>query len=251
MHFVVQFPLADSRTFLQEETGHLVRPVWPTPNADHDFIRSIGIVRERPRGGLTGWVSENVFCQANRAIQFQGSPNGLPQAELNFEDPHLSIGIAYKRFFSDGYAVAKFEIGFTIRSHSEEYALSHNDSFEKLARHILNLRVRIRDSSGKVISGPLLQAGKHLARLYLFNTTKTEWSERKQPNIWWVEPCKPVLLAETNFLRHFPDSACSVGREVSIDSNLHARLFFSRVTIDNLNLRSWLIIRQAFADHEE
>ena len=109
MLITIQFPFADSRKFITRDTQKLAKPSWLIPVPDRDFIRSFGVIRRRPRGGLTGWLGESYVCEANHAIRFQGlEPFKDDSGNL------IKFRVAFKRFYFDGLAVGKFEVGIGI-----------------------------------------------------------------------------------------------------------------------------------------
>ncbi len=107
MLLIILFPVADSRAFLDIDTGVLNRPLWPDPIADKDFVRTVGAVRQRWRGGIPGWIGENKVCEAHQAIHFDGL---RPYFDLE-SGLRVPFRLAYRRFYFDGLAVGKFEVG--------------------------------------------------------------------------------------------------------------------------------------------
>lgn len=71
MFLVLQHPLVDSRCFLDPETsGRLLAPGWPLAEEHKEFVRSVGIVRRRKRGGVGAWAGEECFSDAKMAFKF-------------------------------------------------------------------------------------------------------------------------------------------------------------------------------------
>jgi hypothetical protein len=178
MLLIVQFPLADARRFL--ETTKPVGPVWPLPVPDTEFVRHFGAIRYRPLGGLSGWVGEDLVCQANRAISFNLSgPRASQQAKSR---------IAFRRFFSDGWAVGKLEIGFHITWHCFPSA-------KELGNHFLSIPVNVRNPLGKRLGSDLAQAGRNLANLYRIASSPTKQAIVEQDK-WQVRSGTPLLCLE-------------------------------------------------------
>ena len=86
MFIHISFPIADLRSFATR--GGLTKPTWPNPQeapqrpgavekglqlAWGDFVRSVGVVRGRAKGGLPGFASEDVYADARGAIKFDTS----------------------------------------------------------------------------------------------------------------------------------------------------------------------------------
>src|SRR5438552_1862856 len=166
----IQFPLADIRCFLSEQIPLLGRPTWPSAYPDVDFVRSFGSVRTRRLGGLPGWIGEHSLCEANRALRVLGTGKWM-----DGEIPGITIPyqLKFRRFYSDGLAVGKFEVGITTRS--RDTAKLTRQQTQGFIKHVLNLPVKIPSLSPKADSSGLLSdsaelvlgtAGQALARLY-------------------------------------------------------------------------------------
>ncbi len=167
MLFVILFPIADSRSFLNADTGMLNRPFWPTPIPDQDFIRSFGAIRRRPRGGLAGWVSEAEICEANNALRFKQLNTHIDSES----GTRIPFRIAYRRFYFDGQAVAKFEVGL-VAQNLRKIKLSPQQTRE-LFYHFLELDVSIPHPLRVSTQCQLVRAGKHLTNLYALSSSKT------------------------------------------------------------------------------
>lgn len=181
----VQFPLADLRPFLATETRRLVAPDWPTVRADVDFIRSFGTVLKRKDGGLEEFPGEDVFCNAARAIRF--SPDFCIRADLGLGHRYC----AFRRYFSDGSAVTRIEVGVGFRNRKV-------DDIATLLEETLALPVKIgRGPAAAPV--PLLRADRPLARMILRASTKGH--DDLKPPPWWIVPCEPAILVEHNLDR--------------------------------------------------
>ena len=192
MLFTVQFPLADSRGFLERETYALDAPAWLTPLPGVDFVRSFGMVRRRPRGGLSGWLGEGVICEAERALRFR-----LLQPYAVTDEEKVLFKVVFRRFYFDGLAVGKFEVGIAAWDHSDG-ALTAAQS-EGLFNHLLRCPVAIPDPTGEEHRCELWQAGERLADLYRISTTETAVLEDPGvPQRWWVTAGEPVALLTHN-----------------------------------------------------
>jgi hypothetical protein len=196
MLITIQFPFIDSRTFVSNNTQKLVVPSWLIPVPDHDFIRSFGIIRRRPLGGLTGWVGESYICEAHNAICFQGM-----QPFFNGLDKLIKFKVVFRRLFFDGLSVGKFEIGLAAW-YSEEESFSpfelSADEMRQLLLHVLKLPVLVRDSREKFIQCQLWQAGQPIARLYAASTSLKQDCGRVNIEDWWIQPCEPLILLITD-----------------------------------------------------
>ena len=162
------------------------RPAWPNPRADEEFIRSFGLVRQRWRGGLRGWVGENYLCIADRVLRVPHTP----ESALLFKQ--YQFRIVFRTFYFDGAAVGKLEIGI-----AEKRNASEETPIWEIVKAFLSLPVYVPDSLTKIpYQGPLLNAGKALARQYLAATTPKARYQDAADNDWWVESGPPVLLVE-------------------------------------------------------
>ena len=200
MLITIQFPITDSREFISSDTGRLTRPSWLVPAIDQDFVRSFGAIRKRPRGGLSGWLGESYICEAKRAIHFQY----IKPFEGDSGNP-IKFKLVFRRFYFDGLAVGKFEIGIAAWGFKRRFwgfnsqALSSNKTKEFFS-HILNLPVLIRDPLGEYQECSLKQAGELLAKLYAFSSTAKQvvLTENFSLEDWWVQTCKPIMLITYN-----------------------------------------------------
>lgn len=193
----IQFPLVDSRAFLPQEIELLDRPSWPSPafQKPADFIRSFGTIRKRKLGGLGGWVGEGALCEANHAVRFP-KIKYFKDAEAGVRVP---VELAFRRFYFDGQAVGKFEIGVST-GEGAEVNLSRKQT-KDLIEHFLKLPVLVPPASGnpgadgaaaKPVSTELAKAGPPLARLYAACTVKH--SPPVKPEEWWVQAGAPLLF---------------------------------------------------------
>lgn len=254
MLLAIQFTFADSRKFVEQDIGLLERPNWPSASPDSDFVRSFGEIKKRQNGGISGWIGENIVCEAKRAIRFPISPSistvllGIP----------VYIKIAYRRFYFDGLAAGKFEIGLGIHIASSTKVLSKQQS-SSLLKHCLKLPVLIprltstisksTTYSSNFISCEIGEAGKHLAKLYALESI----SRAQLPTTaeWWVRAAAPVicLIAEARD----PKLCFPFSQEITTGSNEFLRQVFSEdikvrshdTSYKKKKIRVWEILRGA------
>lgn len=194
----IQFPVADSRRFVHMSRGLLQCPTWPSPTPDKEFIRALGSIRRRKRGGTDGWVGESETCEANKAIRFTHNlglaiPGSRP----------LKLRCQFRRFFCDGLALGKFEIGISVVYWTKRYAY-HESGWNvynprtiapaELIRHILSLPVEVRTHSGNWEACELGQAGQPLANLYRAASTKFSDYTPSTTENWQVRAGNPMLF---------------------------------------------------------
>jgi hypothetical protein len=176
----VQFPVVDLRGMVGGENSRLPVPSWPAPLRDEEFIRSTGIIRKRPKGGLQGWIAEEHYCDARQLMKLDSkSVAGVDLGWWKFR-------VAFRRFYFDGTAVAKFEIGFTTY---KSFALLHDDALNDLLSALLSMPVRVGRQGKKPLNCPLIESGKAIATLYGSasnrhrGTGSVRWSRFKQNGV--------------------------------------------------------------------
>lgn len=226
----IQFPMADLRGFIRT-TGRLSKPGWPLPTPDKEFVRTYGAVRIRPRGGLSGWIGENEICEATRAIRLSAcltvkstdSPTAIP------------LRVAFRRFFFDGLAAGKFELGLATKSR-KSLTLSKRD-IRVLFERFLLLKVRIRQPNRAYIECPLICAGKHLAHSYLAATTQIGHPEH--PEGWWVRAGSPLLFLECGNREQVRLPYFS--RQVDLPDTYHFELHHCLVPLQGGTVRMWFL----------
>ncbi len=208
MFIVIQFPLLDARAFVGENTATLNCPAWPAPQPDSDFVRSFGIVRRRRQGGLSGWVGEERICEARHALRFAKSGLKYTHPAAAELADSTNIRVAFRRFYCDGLAVAKLEVGLAVGSALNSITfgdlLSGDEPFDEppaptvagVLEHIGHMPVSLPNPWGRPLSCELLQAGKPLARLYAASSSKTHLGpDQYQP--WWVKAGAPLVWIES------------------------------------------------------
>jgi hypothetical protein len=198
---IIQFPIADSRKFISDNTCKLDKPPWLIPDLDKDFVSSFGVIRRRPLGGLSGWLSESHICEANRAIRFKRIQSiGNDSGEL------IKFKVAFKRFYFDGLAVGKFEIGIAIWGFKENGSESpprkaiSGDKIKEIIFYVLGLPVAVPDPSNRnserFVECHLIKAGQALSNLYAHSSTLKHKDSTEQDNgrNWWVKACEPIIF---------------------------------------------------------
>jgi len=236
----LQFPIVDARGFVSEATGRLSCPVWPAPMADFDFVRSFGMIRTRWSGGLSGWIGESEVCDARRALRlerltpFYSPALGRP----------LPLKIAFRRFYYDGLAVAKYEIGIIVRY--PDSPEPHPALPRELFVHLLELPVAIPNPRGQPRRCPLWQAGRALANLYTASSSHTTVSEDAIKE--WVQPGGPILFVE--YLASQRAKVPFWGKNATLPKYPDAVLSYHIFPLHGLNLRLW-ILNQSTLPKEE
>jgi hypothetical protein len=239
MLLIIQFPVADSRLFIDSDTQCLGCPVWQIPNPDIDFVRHFGPIRKRWRGGLSGWVSENLVCEADRALRFRNllRYSYYENDEREEDILHLPFGVAYRRFYFDGLAVGKFELGMWFDG-SRLWDEARSKHVEALFQYFLHIPVRIPNPRGKSIDCLLYEAGKHLASLYLLSSSRTKNFGLQELSSWWVQSCEPILfLLQDDGFGHL--DIPFAGRSISLNKYISGDLSHHYIPIDKYTFRLW------------
>jgi len=175
---------------------------------EYDFIRSFGAVRRRRLGPITGWKGESLYCDLRNLVRFHRS---IP--EVAYRGPNgsaLAITGVHRRFYNDGRAMGRFEIGFKF----EWFSSTRGESFAEdemppeavgqILRFVLESPMSIADhyspnadavSKRKVIRHEmqLADAGPSFASAFLFASTK-DLPANPADHSWWVRVGSPVLF---------------------------------------------------------
>lgn len=151
MFIHISWPICDLRAF--GDFDRLKKPNWPNPREDRDFIRNIGVVRTRLRGGLTGFASEDFYVQANRIV--------VETKELadRLGIPPSLIKVLFRRLYITNGPVVHMDLGLSVR----------HDAFQNIAaitEALLNVPLTIKGTRVK-----FGVAGKLISEHYLENST--------------------------------------------------------------------------------
>jgi hypothetical protein len=196
MFVFVQLPFADARGFVAG-TERLPKPPWPLVEPDHDFVRAVGQIRERRRGGVTPWVGEEAYCDARRALRIEPNGSTTHRARCSF-----------RRYHADGTALARIEVGIALGANASRGSSAHipgaqprttpggaPDTAPEVLAGALNLPFRTPTSAGSV-SGNLLELRAPLARHLLRSTTRVRRDGTVHQQMWWLHPTPPLVVVE-------------------------------------------------------
>jgi hypothetical protein len=111
----MQLPVVDVRPLVAGNTYRDPRPNWPVPtrrfsrrSPDHhrsDYVRGLGAVRPRLRGGVAPWLSESSYVDVRNCVRV-GTPD-------RFDSGQASAKVAYRNFYTDGI-VGRLEVCFAF-----------------------------------------------------------------------------------------------------------------------------------------
>lgn len=236
MLITIQFPIVDNRQFVESNTQYLKYPVWPIPKPNKDFVRYFGVIGRRWRGGLTGWLAEDLICEADQAIRFNNNPR-CSYHDRRGKKRTFDLGIAFRRFYFGGLAVGKYEVGVYFPTH-ERYGEVRGNDVEKLITYFLRLPVTIPDPQGNKFHCRLFKAGDYLAHLYLLASSKTNKQKLQPLPKWWVQSCEPIIY----FLQDDEDFHFEIpylGKSISLDSKVCGELSHHYIPINGKSIRFW------------
>lgn len=190
MLLALQFPFADARPFLNQGPARLSAPAWPIPIPENEFVRGFGAVHSRARGAPVGGVfsQDFYFAGSSAAIKFPGlgdMPVGPPTAGLRPRG-------AFRRFFCDGGAVSRVEIGLAL----EGSLAVDGDGLLGAIRDVLNLPTAVKQLNGAPQQQPLGRQGAALAKLYALATSRTTDLTKPVAPANFVWPGFPVVVVE-------------------------------------------------------
>ncbi|MFI9065647.1 hypothetical protein ACIGQE_27920 [Streptomyces sp. NPDC053429] len=195
MFLVTQFPIADLRPLLGQETRRLDVPCWPLAQWG-EFVRSTGPVRHRRQGGLVPWLGEGVFCDAASAVRFPSSFSGFPL--LPGDERTSGFACAYRRLITDGFVGTRFELGVVGgRSGRRGRAKLPSQDFLALLINWLDLPIAITScgDGDRRSTCHLGQAGVPLTAHILRATTRRPTSAPPVDRTW-LQPGRPLLLVD-------------------------------------------------------
>jgi hypothetical protein len=167
----IQYPFADVRSFVADDGGRLARPHWSAPDTESDFVRAFGGVTVRPRGGAS-IGGDQYRCEARWAVRFE-RPGLGPDRRC-----------AFRRFYADGRAPAKFEIG--IARDVVPGSIAATREIDAVLEQLAAV------PKAETPARPLGALGPVLARGYLRVSTAHGFTGTCEP--WWVHAGTPVML---------------------------------------------------------
>lgn len=186
MFLSIEFPFVDIRSFLEDDCGRLRIPNWPGAIPNVDFVRSFGIIRKRPRGGLPGWIGESPICEADRALRFAKHPI----FKSNSEQLTLAFYILYRRLYFDGLAAGKYTVGLANRK-SQNQQLSRRAARE-LFYDVLRFPTIIPNPQSESVKTSLWAAGNALTSLYANSSVLSDYVVKQKK--WWVRSITPIVF---------------------------------------------------------
>lgn len=189
MLIIVQFPIYDSRQFIPCNSHKLEVPVWPFPR-ENEFVRYFGRIEKRKLGGATEWGGEDYYSRSHRALRLQP----LENKKLDRKDINLIPKVRFRRFYSDGKVVCRFEIAFIVtKATTRDYK---EGEFRKIINSILAIPVSVALQSNNKYE--IQFVGPPLAKVYLNASTKTSALKNNDVESWWIGCGRPMIFVQTN-----------------------------------------------------
>lgn len=155
----VQLPMTDTRLMAASTTGRLTAPSWPDPLDGIEFVRGVGIVQARGRGGIEDTIGERSFVDARPLLRIH-------------HPPATPFRLIYRRLYSTGVGM-RLEVAarYEVPDYSEAIVGMVTDSF---------LALRVRLPSGQL--SLLENSGPRLAEAMTDRTTSSSWTPQ-QPTL--------------------------------------------------------------------
>lgn len=135
MLIFLQFTLTDLRPFTQEAANMLVRPTWPDPDIDCEFIRNGGVIVERKSRGVGSWVGEGRICKVGKGIVINKNKIGK-RVSLNNFSKHI--------YTSRQKVLTKYEFVFSVTGAPKTV---NSGLINEIVRSVFQSEVRLKRGS--------------------------------------------------------------------------------------------------------
>jgi hypothetical protein len=226
MFVQVQLPFADVRPFVAG-ARRLATPPWPLSEPNREYVRAVGQVRERRRGGVSPWTGEDVYCDARRALRIE------PGGWHGRRDPCV-----FRRYLSDGCARTRVEVGMLVAPACATVPAA--------LERALGLTFSVPSPAGKV-AGDLFGLHLPLARHLLHSTTGFRAVDPFWGESWWLSAVQPVVIAECRDSSWTPPPGA---RAVRVAERHGVSLHVFATARAGRTVRVWLLRAHPGADRE-
>jgi hypothetical protein len=164
MLLVHQVPICDARGFDPNGSTRLHVPDWELPTAGVEFVRCFGAMHRRLSGGHEHLPGEAFYCDASRAVRL----DRLERQWIGRDPQQFKPFCAFRRLFTAGPTVARFELGISTatRSHETELTDTTGAQMMRMVLDLLDLPVRVVGFGSDPVNVPLCRVGPPLARLF-------------------------------------------------------------------------------------
>lgn len=194
MLFTLQIPIADLRPFSRASADRLLRPTWPQPVPYEQFVPRFGEIRRRTRGasGVDEWADEVYYSSAANALRFAN----LNHSWMRSPTVHAKPFGAFRRFHSDGCAVARVELG--VQTGTRRRDVDGTQALG-LVREFLALPMTIAKPVDAPRPRALIDQRHDVRRLYLLSSTPTQARERAKDLEPLVSTLSPLVIVKYEF----------------------------------------------------
>ena len=235
MFLIIQFPLADVRPFLAETPARLPLPTWPIPREGTEFVHHFGFVQRR-RGGTGGverWSDDLFYCRARCALVLPD----IPRTAL------AGIGLSYtfRRFFSDGRATARIEVGIGVGKVRQLIAGQPLDAkgFLEFLHRVLDLPTCVFSFQKPAELCHLLLQGTALARLDFQASTPASAAVVPRPR--WIPVQAGVPMVFVEYSDDEVEALPSTARPLPLADSRGLKLAFATVPYSRTAVAAWLL----------
>ncbi|WP_416443449.1 hypothetical protein ACH3O9_00925 [Leeuwenhoekiella sp. A16] len=221
MIVIIQYTITDYRKFFDQDTHCLPFPDWPNPQ-ENEFAKFIGNIQYRKYGGLNNWIGESNICLAKRGIKIV--------KWLTFvKNRNYLIKLLFRRFFFDGEASGKFEIGFRVTTN-----YVNDISISQIVDELLNLELRVPVGGGKEQKITLGKAEDSLAKLYTISSSK--FIDITQLNLVFASP--PTIIISKNNSERFIKKSNEL---TTVINSLKLHISHSILSWKNKKFDQWIL----------
>lgn len=176
MYISIYFPVSDFRDL--QEVQSIRRPTWPVfKTGSKPFQQNLGLIRDRPLGGIRGWIQEGTICEIGKSIEISHKPKTK----------------VLKRFYFDGTFSGYFSLGFSGLLSKQKR--SYNEiELNQLVADIVTRSVRSRHAASEV---SLLEYGKFATEIYANGATSVSRQELACGSFSrWIQTARPLVVFE-------------------------------------------------------
>lgn len=224
MLIIIQYSLTDLRNFIEVDQKSLPFPSWPMP-MENEFVRSMGRISRRKLGGINNWIGESTICIAKQAIKINKWFSFCNSKEY-------SIKLKFRRFYFDGYASGKLEIGFCILTKKKCF-----DLYQTI-EDLLSLEVRIKTTTGIERKCSLGNMEKDLLTQHYFATTPmcSIKDNAREDYSKYIKCSSPAIFVEFNIMENV--SINGYNKVIEIKES-DSTLYFYNFHFTNKKIHVW------------
>lgn len=189
MIITIQFSFIDLRRMLQTDSL-LNKPFWISPTPYKEFVRGIGSISPRTKGGIKNWIGESHICKITRGLKFNAILIDSKNKQTTLNCKNISSHI-----FSDGKITYKYEFLFKIDLLAPNKKINLNELIT-IAKSVLNSQVAIFNSDYKYTDTLFKDFHEKLLNLHILTTTKNSFIKKTNKNL--IKFCPPQFFFSLN-----------------------------------------------------